>query len=445
MTLPKGYGRSADTKRGLRPSAQELSSPVVDWKMLKIAVYRAEVVSDSTGKPDKKVKNVEIHPIEWDAQIVLSGGHAIATLPIDQVHDVSVVSRPKGIIKKKEDLAVKITFTGNDTPEHWIIINIEDQYIKEFLDHIEKLKQKESDETYWTHRSLTFQTGPVGQTRVVDIYPLTPFLAEGENVVWRNMKIDPAAKDEIIEIDVVTNYRVFQYNYDSHTGTAILLPSIEDVAGVNVSTHTFSNKLLGTKSKIIGDIILTAEGRPFLRFSQVSDPASLVSLIKSVQEELPNIKVSDGTKLKVSDLVINRLADEPIKIQPVTPIKNSFSLPATGTNPPFKGGGPPQIRSQRYVRKIKSINKIMGITCRKCDKDSPAGSKFCNNCGSMLSIYCPKCGNSQIPVDAIFCNQCGWILGVNESSQDSQQDDIEVTFLEYILTEYGLKIIYPTI
>ena len=57
------------------------------------------------------------------------------------------------------------------------------------------------------------------------------------------MKIDPVAKDKIIEIDVVTNYRVFQYNYDSHTGN----PSIEDVAGVNVSTHTFSNKLLGTK------------------------------------------------------------------------------------------------------------------------------------------------------------------------------------------------------
>ena len=121
---------------------------------------RGEVVADSTGRPDRKVKNVEIHPIEWDARIVLSGGRPIATLPIDQVRDVSVVSRPKGIIKKKEDLTVKITFTGNDALEHWIIINIDDRYIKEFLDHIEKLRQKESDATYWTHRLLIFQTGP---------------------------------------------------------------------------------------------------------------------------------------------------------------------------------------------------------------------------------------------------------------------------------------------
>jgi hypothetical protein len=64
MTLPKGNGRSAYTRRGLRPSAQELSSPVVGWKMLKIPVYRGEVVADSTGRPDRKVKKVEIHPIE---------------------------------------------------------------------------------------------------------------------------------------------------------------------------------------------------------------------------------------------------------------------------------------------------------------------------------------------------------------------------------------------
>src|ERR671918_427280 len=304
MTLPKGYGRSADTRRGLRPSAQELSSPVVDWKMLKIPVYRGEVVADSTGRPDTKVKNVEIHPIEWDARIVLSGGRAIAALPIDQVRDVSVVSRPKGIIKKKEDQAVRIAFTGNDTLEHWIIIDIDDKYIREFLDHTEKLRQKESDETYWVYHSLTFQTGPAGQTKVVNIYPLTPFLAEGEDVVWRNMKTDSAAKDKIVEIDLVTNYRVFQYNYESHTGTAILLPSIEDVAAVNGRTYTFSNKLQGTNSKIIGDIILTAEGRPFLRFSQVSDPDGLVSLIKSAQGELPNIKVSGGPSLKESNIVI---------------------------------------------------------------------------------------------------------------------------------------------
>ena len=51
------------------------------------------------------------------------------------------IGKPKGIIKKKEDLTVKITFTGSEALEHWIIINIDDIYINEFLDHVEKLRQ----------------------------------------------------------------------------------------------------------------------------------------------------------------------------------------------------------------------------------------------------------------------------------------------------------------
>jgi hypothetical protein len=71
--------------------------------MLKIPIYKTELVSDSTGRPDKRVKNVEIHPIEWDSQIVFTSGRTTAVIPIAQVHDVSVVSSHKGIIKKKED------------------------------------------------------------------------------------------------------------------------------------------------------------------------------------------------------------------------------------------------------------------------------------------------------------------------------------------------------
>ena len=81
MTLPKGYGRSADTRRGLRPSVRELSSPVVDWKMLKIPVYRGEVVADSTGRPDRKVKNVEIHPWYNYSVLCLSRAYSDTLLP----------------------------------------------------------------------------------------------------------------------------------------------------------------------------------------------------------------------------------------------------------------------------------------------------------------------------------------------------------------------------
>jgi len=61
----------------------------------------------------------------------------------------------------------------------------------------------------------------------------------------------------------------------------------------------------------------------------------------------------------------------------------------------------------------------------------------------MLSTYCPKCGNSKIPADAIFCNQCGWILGTAGVESIQRNDIVDDNFLEYILSEYGLKIKYP--
>jgi hypothetical protein len=63
-----------------------------------------------------------------------------------------------------------------------MIIILEDKYIDNFVQMMQTIKQKEFDEIYWTYRSLNFQTG-FGQTKTIEIYPLTPFLAEGEEIV----------------------------------------------------------------------------------------------------------------------------------------------------------------------------------------------------------------------------------------------------------------------
>ena len=48
------------------------------------------------------------------------------------------------------------------------------------------------------------------------------------------------------------------------------------------------------------------------------------------------------------------------------------------------------------------------VVCGKCGTANPAGSKFCNNCGSTLSAStkCSKCGFENA-VGAKFCNNCG--------------------------------------
>jgi adenylate cyclase len=46
------------------------------------------------------------------------------------------------------------------------------------------------------------------------------------------------------------------------------------------------------------------------------------------------------------------------------------------------------------------------MACPACRAESPAGSRFCPNCGAALGSRCGACG-AELPGGARFCNQCG--------------------------------------
>jgi class 3 adenylate cyclase/tetratricopeptide (TPR) repeat protein len=46
------------------------------------------------------------------------------------------------------------------------------------------------------------------------------------------------------------------------------------------------------------------------------------------------------------------------------------------------------------------------VTCPSCERENPAGSRFCLDCGTPLATICSGCG-AALPGDAGFCNQCG--------------------------------------
>ena len=57
---------------------------------------------------------------------------------------------------------------------------------------------------------------------------------------------------------------------------------------------------------------------------------------------------------------------------------------------------------------------VGGITCPGCGAALPAGTKFCNSCGSKIEAasaqaqgaFCTGCG-AQLPAGTKFCNNCG--------------------------------------
>jgi class 3 adenylate cyclase/tetratricopeptide (TPR) repeat protein len=46
------------------------------------------------------------------------------------------------------------------------------------------------------------------------------------------------------------------------------------------------------------------------------------------------------------------------------------------------------------------------VICARCGTSNPPGLKFCEECGSRLSVTCPACGSSVSPT-AKFCGECG--------------------------------------
>jgi class 3 adenylate cyclase len=46
------------------------------------------------------------------------------------------------------------------------------------------------------------------------------------------------------------------------------------------------------------------------------------------------------------------------------------------------------------------------MRCPRCDTDTPAGARFCIECGTPLKARCPQCGADTLP-RAKFCAECG--------------------------------------
>jgi TIR domain len=73
-----------------------------------------------------------------------------------------------------------------------------------------------------------------GLDKGIEIFHLIPFLAEGEQIIWQNLKFEATnIKKKVIALDVVTNYRIFQYDYEKHRGEAIMFLALSNVSVTN--------------------------------------------------------------------------------------------------------------------------------------------------------------------------------------------------------------------
>jgi Double zinc ribbon len=318
---------------------------------------------------DKTYVQIEIHPIETGHSILFAfpgpAGRQVPYISISDIIEVKPVLHKKGLLRGK-NLMIGIYFVRAQDKRYLATIDVEDKYADEIITIIKKLKQVESDRYYWAYRSLNFLTS----NKTINVYPNAPFLSEGEEVIWRNFKnYEGNNKEKVYFVELITNYRVFQYDYREHKGSGILFPLLEDTKVVNIKSKSKTNSMgiftLSAPNLVRGiqdtvnlhlseDIIFYSEGKPIITFNGITDPQTLMNAILSLKNQSANIGIGYGIQAK---------------------------------------------------QQTHSISKT--LNCTKCGNgDNPKTAKFCNQCGSPLFIACNDCKQSNL-AGTRFCGYCG--------------------------------------
>jgi hypothetical protein len=355
---------------------------------------------------------MEIRPIELDASILFYNkrNKEGPLLPIASIREIKKLSKQHGIFNKKERLGVEISFENQDKEKKIIRINIEENKIDRFLQQINDIQNKlQKNENCSIPYFLSYKS-ETGVTSSIEIFPYSPFLSDNEEIKWKNIITKKGFKGDkkIDYIDLVTNYRIFHYNYTNHQGSFIIINQIKDIVIDNIKNISKSNlKDLENESdyfrvkkikennnisdnNLIGDITITSDEKDSVIFKDISDPNAVVNIIKLLKNQC---KFSIGKTI---------LPFEMNKLNSVNITDKKSAVSYNGDD----GGN--DIRGDQNTGIRQSVSIQDNIVCNNCKKINTANSNFCNMCGKKLktSRKCIKCNYSNSK-DAIFCNMCG--------------------------------------
>ena len=302
----------------------QLANGMVSQHLIKVWEFDIEVIKWLDGKRNRAFNKMFLHPIESGNYIELNKkdnrDHHGYIIKFKDLVNVRVIEEIVGSIRKRPDLLLELSFGGNFSDDavshnHTIIINVEDKHAFGIVDLLKRFKDMEEDGAYWTKSKIIYRTAD-GQQRSTEIFLEAPFFAQDEMILWVYM-IKEKDKKSVIYIRLLTNFRIFEYNYKLHVGRAKALKDIEDVLVTNVvdkkrdkSDYQYgifidSNSALDTngknttKIKTIGDVaFITKEGQ-FVKFYNVSNPEYIAQIVKMQKEKIlsfeTNIQVDKKT------------------------------------------------------------------------------------------------------------------------------------------------------
>lgn len=315
-----------------------------DEKLVKRFEYDIDIIKYIDGQPNRTLDKLVIHPIEVGNRLEFkskNNSSASFFIPIDDITEVNTPEQIEASAEKK-DLLLEIEFKDGQGNKRSMAFNIRDKYIEEVL--VKTLKPME--QKYWDTVDLEYNLG--GMIKTMQLYYKTPFLSDGEELLWINTKTEGIVNKHLRWLEALTNFRAIYYDFDKHECSRITLNFVDDVIVKNERRiseanrfGTFNEDSLRTfagiemsksySSRTMGDVFFMRGGKPIVTFVQVSDPHELASLAKAVIAHLfAPLKRGKGRQLPMADI------------------------------------------------RTRGVNET---TCPYCGNVNPSGSEFCRKCG----------------------------------------------------------------
>lgn len=310
------------------------------------------------GRSRNELNRMVIYPVEMGNFIEFKNkddkmltGHAFRQTDVLELNIKTDIK--DGFFGKYNDLLLEIVFKDSSGEPKKLLIDIEDKYANEIIKIINENKNFNFDD-YLKFLEIPYERG--GEIKYTTLYPKTPNLAKDEELIWTHVDTKGVFNIHASWLDAVTNFRIFQYNFDTHLSNYALVSAIDDIvvtkqkrisesqsSGIYYGTRFgsirsgFGGGKTRTTSISIGDVVFMVDGRPFITFNQIRDPHGVSRIVKSVKKQatiVEKIMKKTGTKRSGTTIDVDNL-------------------------------------------------KIICITCQR---SNPFNSRFCNNCGNSLII-----------------------------------------------------------
>ena len=289
--------------------------------LLRIEKYDIEIVKGLDGNYWEDIDTMLIYPIEMGS-VVEFKNHDNKSQPgygfrQSDILEIKIQTEVKdGFFRKKEDALLEIILNFNGESKT-ILVNVEDKQIPQILESINHNKNFDYNQ-YLGTLSIPYENN-VGSIEYSTIYVKTPLIAIGENILCSNLITKGTFNRKIVWLEALTNFRVFEYNYDSHLASYATISAIDDIVVTNQkrisesqgggtyygnrvgSMRTgFGNTRTRSTSVTYGDVVFFANGQPFITFYQIRDPHGIVRIAKSAKKQTTQIEkiLNKGTKSK---------------------------------------------------------------------------------------------------------------------------------------------------